>query len=94
MSGITPLTPPLGCATSDCLRGIKWVWQCIIVWPASSPTLFPTLKLVTSKSELWIACLCKSNNCDIAFFLVDVMKLGLGLIIAGVMMIIGFIFGI
>ena len=29
---------------------MRWIWECITVWPASSPQFIPTLKLTTESS--------------------------------------------
>ena len=46
-------TPPEGSITSPFLLGIKWIWQCEIVWPASAPSFTPILnpEIVLSNSH-------------------------------------------
>jgi hypothetical protein len=41
--GITFRTPPVGSATSPARLGITWMWACMTVWPATVPSLKPTL---------------------------------------------------
>ena len=42
-SGIAPLTQPRGSGTSPAYRGMTWMWRCVTVWPAASPTFTPML---------------------------------------------------